>query len=516
MRLSLHLPLGAALGAAAAAGAVLLLQPATTAGALAVTGLCAAFAGLTAFLFARQTAARIAALTRAVTAIAEGEAKPVPGAAGRDDLGQLAGALETLRHATEADRGAARAEALRRAEADRMAGEIEARRAEESRALQAAVETLGVALHRLAEGDLTARIERPFTGNLERLRDDFNQSLHRLSDTMAQVMTNVGDINGKVETADSATEQLTRRSGDQASALQETAGIIRRIMAGIRAATDKAELASRLADEARAHSDRSASIVDEAVRAMERIEQASREIAQIINVIDEIAFQTNLLALNAGVEAARAGEAGKGFAVVAHEVRELAQRSAHAAKDIKALIARSGAEVANGVGLVQQTGEALGGIAGQVLRINEHIHAIAAATRDQSDSLGAMTGAVGRMEKAQGESVRAADDASRNVRNLVTDTRSLAALVAQFNLEDTGFRAPAERPVAGAAPREAAPRPVAAPFAVAPAKTARPIFGPAPARPDARSVSSPALDLLGKVSAGLGVRPGEGEGERDG
>ena len=130
----------------------------------------------------------------------------------------------------------------------------------------------------------------------------------------------------------------------------------------------------------------SGNVVRSAVDAMGRIEQASGEISQIINVIDEIAFQTNLLALNAGVEAARAGEAGKGFAVVAQEVRELAQRSATAAKDIKSLITKSSDEVQVGVKLVQKTGEALGEIETRVLAINDHIHSIATAAGESCSS----------------------------------------------------------------------------------------------------------------------------------
>ncbi len=150
----------------------------------------------------------------------------------------------------------------------------------------------------------------------------------------------------------------------------------------------------------RSRAEHSGVVVGNAVTAMERIEHASKQISQIISVIDEIAFQTNLLALNAGVEAARAGEAGKGFAVVAQEVRELAQRSANAAKEIKALIGNSEVAVSEGVKLVNETGDGLTAIAGLVQAINEHMDAIASAAQEQSVGLGEVNQAVNHMDQA--------------------------------------------------------------------------------------------------------------------
>ncbi|MET0747220.1 MAG: methyl-accepting chemotaxis protein, partial [Rhizobium sp.] len=179
-------------------------------------------------------------------------------------------------------------------------------------------------------------------------------------------------------------------------------------------------------------------VVRNAVDAMGRIEQASREISQIINVIDEIAFQTNLLALNAGVEAARAGEAGKGFAVVAQEVRELAQRSATAAKDIKALITKSGGEVQAGVRLVQETGEALSEIETRVLAINDHIHSIATSAREQSTGLQEVNIAINQMDQVTQQNAAMVEETSAATHKLTGEADSLVRLVSGFKV--TGAR----------------------------------------------------------------------------
>jgi methyl-accepting chemotaxis protein len=199
----------------------------------------------------------------------------------------------------------------------------------------------------------------------------------------------------------------------------------------------------------------SASVVRNAIDAMGRIEQASSEIGQITNVIDEIAFQTNLLALNAGVEAARAGDAGKGFAVVAQEVRELAQRAASAAKDIKSLISKSGGEVATGVKLVQATGAALGQIETRVLKINDHIHSIATAAREQATGLGEVSTAVNQMDQVTQRNAAMVEEANAATHKLSAEADNLANLIAYFKVEREAVRT--------VAPAREASRPVASP-----------------------------------------------------
>ncbi|MGG2475084.1 methyl-accepting chemotaxis protein, partial [Rhizobium sp. BR5] len=251
----------------------------------------------------------------------------------------------------------------------------------------------------LARGDLTDRMDGEFRGVFAELQANVNHTLTKLRETMREVRGSTEGISGNAGELRSAADDLSKRTEQQAAALEETSAALDEITAVVRNSTDRAQEASAMVAETKQKTEESANVVRDAVSAMDRIEKASREISQIINVIDEIAFQTNLLALNAGVEAARAGEAGKGFAVVAQEVRELAQRSATAAKDIKALITKSGEEVGRGVSLVQRTGSALSEIETRVLAINEHIHSIATAAREQSTGLHEVNTAINQMDQ---------------------------------------------------------------------------------------------------------------------
>jgi methyl-accepting chemotaxis protein len=179
---------------------------------------------------------------------------------------------------------------------------------------------------------------------------------------------------------------------------------------------------------------KSTEVVREAIVAMERIESSSSKIRQIIDVIDQIAFQTNLLALNAGVEAARAGEAGKGFAVVAQEVRELAQKSAAAARDISQLIAASAQDVEGGVALVLKTGESLEHIQGRIRSVNDHIGAIATASRDQSLRLGEINASVNSLDQVTQQNAAMVEETTASAFALASEADSLNAQISQFSV----------------------------------------------------------------------------------
>jgi methyl-accepting chemotaxis protein len=308
----------------------------------------------------------------------------------------------------------------------------------------------------LADGDLT----RKMTGNFEGAFADLQKNVNATFDALAGMISNVRGSSVSMDDSTrelrSATDDLSRRTEQQAAALEETSAALDEITAVVKSSSQRAQEASRMVGEAKADAAHSADVVRSAVDAMGRIEQASSEIGQIINVIDEIAFQTNLLALNAGVEAARAGDAGKGFAVVAQEVRELAQRSANAAKDIKTLITKSSEEVSGGVRLVHKTGEALAKIEQEVIDINDHIQSIATAAHEQSAGLAEVNTAINQMDQVTQKNAAMVEETSAATHKLSQDAADLAGMIAWFRLAETGAAmnraAPAARRVASAAP----------------------------------------------------------------
>jgi methyl-accepting chemotaxis protein len=199
--------------------------------------------------------------------------------------------------------------------------------------------------------------------------------------------------------------------------------------------TKRTEEARGVATQANSSATASSRVVAHAEEAMRKIEQSSQQISNIIGVIDEIAFQTNLLALNAGVEAARAGEAGKGFAVVAQEVRELAQRSANAAKEIKALIHNSTTEVSSGVDLVRQTGEALRTIGGYIAEMNTHMDAIAISAKEQSTGLSEVNQAVNAMDQTTQQNAAMVEESNAASAALAGEAAKLRELISQFSID---------------------------------------------------------------------------------
>ncbi|CCE99831.1 methyl-accepting chemotaxis protein [Sinorhizobium fredii] len=322
----------------------------------------------------------------------------------------------------------------------------------------------------LADGDLSETMRGEFQGAFGELQDNVNQTMANLRSVLGEVRSAIDTINGGAGEMRIASGDLSKRTEQQAASLEETSSALEEITAAVKSSTERALEASHMVDEARRSTEQSSAVVKDAVSAMGRIEEASGEIGQIINVIDEIAFQTNLLALNAGVEAARAGEAGKGFAVVAQEVRELAQRSANAAKDIKALISRSGEEVGAGVKLVTATGAALTLIEGHVVKVNEHVHSIATAAREQSTGLSEVSTAVNQMDQVTQQNAAMVEESTAATNRLADEAANLARLIARFRLE------------AGAAPRLAghASTPAASPARALGGRLAKAFGGAAP------------------------------------
>ena len=377
----------------------------------------------------------LSALRDAMSRVMAGDLTVSLGFAGRrDDIGLMADAV----HAFRDD---AREKLAIKAQSDARDGQAEAeRRATQDRdARQAAAQTLVVSslaqgLERLSNGDLTVRLETPFAADYEGLRADFNQTVARLENALGAVVDAVGGLNAGAGGIASEAVDLSRRTEQQAASLEETAAALDEITATVRRTADGARGAREAVREAQAEADRSRQVVGDTVAAITGIEASAGQVAQIIGVIDEIAFQTNLLALNAGVEAARAGEAGRGFAVVAQEVRALAQRSADAAKEIKLHIGDSNRQVEAGVKLVGRTGEALQRIAAQVSAIDGIISEIAASAQEQAAGLSQVNTAVNQMDQGTQQNAAMVNRSAEASRDLVSEADGLAGLVGRFRI----------------------------------------------------------------------------------
>ncbi len=239
----------------------------------------------------------------------------------------------------------------------------------------------------------------------------------------------------------SASTQISAGAQEQASSLEETASSLEEITSTVKQNTDNAQQARQLATGSRDIAEKGGQVVGDAVEAMAAINQSSRKIADIITTIDEIAFQTNLLALNAAVEAARAGEQGRGFAVVAAEVRNLAQRSASAAKEIKTLIQDSVRKVDNGTDLVNRSGQTLNEIVGSVKRVTDIVTEIAAASKEQLTGIEQVNKAVAQMDRVTQSNATQTEEMSGTAESLLSHAQQLQELVSQFKLEDQAERA---------------------------------------------------------------------------
>ncbi len=294
------------------------------------------------------------------------------------------------------------------------------------------INAMSSALLALAEGDLTARITDAFPDRFVALAENFNVSLARLEEAMMSISGSASGVNSGVGELSHASDSLSQRTEQQAASLEETAAALTEITQTVRRTAQGADDIRTLVVTAKKDAETSTAVVEKTVTAMNGIEQSSRQIGNIIGVIDEIAFQTNLLALNAGVEAARAGDAGRGFAVVATEVRALAQRSADAAKEIKGLISGSGQQVQAGVTLVAETGSALGRIVGQVAKLNDLIVDIAASAREQATGLDQVNTAVHQMDQMTQQNAAMVEETTAACGDLLREAEQLAGMVRRF------------------------------------------------------------------------------------
>ncbi len=356
----------------------------------------------------------------------------IPGVDRQDELGEMAGTVQVFKDAAIAKikADAEALEAKERAEAERKAAG-EAAIAQEQASV---VGVFGGAMEKLAAGDLTYRVTDALAPAYEKLRDDFNGSMAKLEETMTVIVGNAGGISNGSQEITAASDDLARRTEQQAASLEETAAALDEITATVRKTAEGAKEAREVVVSAKGGAENGGEIVAQARTAMDQIESSARQINQIIGVIDEIAFQTNLLALNAGVEAARAGDAGRGFAVVASEVRALAQRSAEAAKEIKTLIADSTAKVGEGVRLVGETGVALERIVTEVGQINSLVSEIAMAAQEQATGLQQVNVAVNQMDQVVQQNAAMVEESTAASHTLAREAKTLTGLMGQFRL----------------------------------------------------------------------------------
>ncbi|MDX3972503.1 PAS domain-containing methyl-accepting chemotaxis protein [Shinella sp.] len=329
------------------------------------------------------------------------------------------------------------------------------------------VDHLAGALQALSEGDLTQTIATPFLPALEKLRDDFNGASSKLRTTLQTISQNAGAIAAASQQIQSASNDLSKRTEQQAASVEETAAALEEITTTVADSSHRAQEAGLLVRKTKENAEHSGGVVGQAVEAMGKIERSAGEIANIIGVIDEIAFQTNLLALNAGVEAARAGDAGKGFAVVAQEVRELAQRSAKAAKEIKELINASNEHVKSGVTLVGNTGKALQEIVTQVVQVDGNVGAIVEASKEQATGLKEINTAVNTMDQGTQQNAAMVEETTAAAFSLAREAEQLFELLGQFNI---GAGSMAHRTAPAAANKHS--RPIASPARQMTAKVA--------------------------------------------
>ncbi len=299
-----------------------------------------------------------------------------------------------------------------------------------------AVTALREGLEHLAEGDVSKPINDAFSMEFEPLRADFNSALDRLRNSIETVVQAARRIGEGTQEINGAANDLSRRTENQAAALEQTAAAINEMTASVKSTAQIAQHTNGLAGRAKSHASSGTGVMKQARNAMDAIAASSNEVSKVTSVIEDIAFQTNLLALNAGVEAARAGEAGRGFAVVASEVRALAQRSSEAATQISQLIASSVAQVEQGVDLVSRTSEALSEIEGFVGEVADLVGDITIASKEQSGGISEIMTSISSLEEVTRMNAAIVVETNAATKILTTEAQLLNDLTSTFVLND--------------------------------------------------------------------------------
>jgi methyl-accepting chemotaxis protein len=298
----------------------------------------------------------------------------------------------------------------------------------------------------LSKGDLTTLVQGDFKGDFAQLRDQLNGSFSNLSKLVRQISEVAFAVNSAARDISEGNANLSKRTQEQASSLEETASSLEELTVTVKQNAQNAAQAAELASTAQGAAEKGGEVVNEAIGAMSAITESSKRVADIISVIEQIAFQTNMLALNAAVEAARAGDQGRGFAVVAAEVRNLAQRSATAAKEIKALIQDSQEKVAQGAKLVNHSGATLSEIVGSVRKVTSIVGDIDSASNQQSSGIQQINQAIAQMDQNTQQNAALVEEASAAADSMREQTRGLTEVVRYFTVagqasQDDGKRA---------------------------------------------------------------------------
>lgn len=306
---------------------------------------------------------------------------------------------------------------------------------------QLAIQDIMQVFAALAKGDLTRSIENEYLGALDQVKQDANISIQRLNEVMIAIQQSANVVNQAAAEISQGHISLSQRTEEQAASLEETAASMEEMTSTVQQNADNASQATQLAASARNYAEQGSIVVNNAVQSMVKINDSSKRIADIIGVIDEIAFQTNLLALNAAVEAARAGEQGRGFAVVATEVRNLAQRSAVAAKEIKSLIRDSVNKVEEGTCLVNQSGETLLEIVIAVKKVSDIIAEIAAASQEQSSGIQQVNKAIAQMDEMTQQNAALVEEAAAAGEAMSHESLNLREQISFFRIHEQYFTA---------------------------------------------------------------------------
>ncbi len=399
----------------------------------------------------------------------------VPGLERKDELGQMAQALEVFKQTAvekiETDRQQAVEIAARESQRAEQAEKDEKIQAEIDQAVTAAgagdfsqrvdtegfegiMQNLGDGMNELletvdrgltetvkvmaalADGDLTKRMVGDYQGSFLKLKEDANRMAEQIGAIVGRISAATGSVRNAAGEIDSGASELSTRTESQAASLEETAAAMEEIAATVKTNAENAIEANSLAEATRGQAERGREVVAETVQAMANIRESSTEIGDIVSTIEGIAFQTNLLALNAAVEAARAGDAGKGFAVVASEVRTLAQRSGEAAKTIKDLIGKSTGHVEAGERLVGDTDTALTEILEGVRNLARTVEEIADASKEQTTGVEEVSSTVSQMDEMTQQNASMADKSAAAARGLTEQSETLIELVRFFTIGD--------------------------------------------------------------------------------